>query len=186
MAVAAARDGDAASLPLAMPGQFELTPAQQALLDQADRYARAELYPLGQRMDAEEWWPAEAFPKLGQLGYFGLTVPGAGSDALGGVALLRGSEIVPRRHEALARLAMDVPVVACQHVAGQDRLADDEEAELAIDAVDGTAVVEFRQIVFPPGVAQAPRRTFQAVAQHGALAAIGTDPPEDGREAVRA
>jgi isovaleryl-CoA dehydrogenase len=57
---------------------------EQELLDQADRFARAELYPLSQRMDNEEWWPDEAFPKIGATGYFGIPVPeqygGAGMD----------------------------------------------------------------------------------------------------------
>ena len=26
-------------------------------------------------MDAEEWWPEEIFPQLGDAGYFGITVP---------------------------------------------------------------------------------------------------------------
>ena len=63
---------------------FDLTPDQQATLDGADEYARLELYPLAARMDAEEWWPAEAFAKLGRNGYLGATVPeaygGAGAD----------------------------------------------------------------------------------------------------------
>ena len=44
---------------------FDLSPEQQATLDGADEYARLELYPLAARMDAEEWWPAEAFAQLG-------------------------------------------------------------------------------------------------------------------------
>ena len=63
---------------------FDLSPDQQATLDGADEYARLELYPLAARMDAEEWWPAEAFAKLGRNGYLGATVPeaygGAGAD----------------------------------------------------------------------------------------------------------
>ncbi|TJY64882.1 isovaleryl-CoA dehydrogenase [Sinimarinibacterium sp. CAU 1509] len=54
------------------------------ILAQADRFAQAELYPLAQRMDDEEWWPTEAFPKIGETGYFGVTAPeaygGAGMD----------------------------------------------------------------------------------------------------------
>ncbi len=50
------------------------------VLAQADRFARAELYPLARRMDDEEWWPTEAFPKIGANGYFGITAP----EALGG------------------------------------------------------------------------------------------------------
>jgi isovaleryl-CoA dehydrogenase len=71
--------------PTAPPApSFELSPDQQATLDGADEYARLELYPLAARMDAEEWWPAEAFAKLGRNGYLGATVPqaygGAGAD----------------------------------------------------------------------------------------------------------
>ena len=57
---------------------------EQAMLDQADRFARQELYPLSQRMDNEEWWPDQAFALIGKTGYFGITVPesygGAGLD----------------------------------------------------------------------------------------------------------
>jgi isovaleryl-CoA dehydrogenase len=54
------------------------------MLGQADRFARAELYPLAQRMDDDEWWPPEAFAAIGANGYFGITAPetlgGAGAD----------------------------------------------------------------------------------------------------------
>src|SRR3546814_4934296 len=40
------------------------------ILGNADRFAQAELYPLAQRMDDEEWWPTEIFPKIGATGYF--------------------------------------------------------------------------------------------------------------------
>ncbi len=54
------------------------------ILAQADRFAQAELYPLAQRMDDEEWWPPAVFPKIGETGYFGVTAPeaygGAGMD----------------------------------------------------------------------------------------------------------
>ncbi|MEX2482227.1 MAG: acyl-CoA dehydrogenase family protein [Gammaproteobacteria bacterium] len=54
---------------------FTLNTDQQAMLDEADRFARHELYPLAQRMDDEEWWPEDAFRQIGEAGYFGLTVP---------------------------------------------------------------------------------------------------------------
>lgn len=54
------------------------------ILSNADRFAQAEMYPLAQRMDDEEWWPTEIFPKIGATGYFGVTAPeaygGAGMD----------------------------------------------------------------------------------------------------------
>lgn len=63
---------------------FALSAEQQAALESADAYARRELYPLAARMDAEEWWPAEAFARLGTQGYLGVTVPaqygGGGAD----------------------------------------------------------------------------------------------------------
>ncbi|WP_051362232.1 acyl-CoA dehydrogenase family protein [Solimonas soli] len=53
------------------------------ILNNADRFAQAELYPLAQRMDDEEWWPADIFPKIGATGYFGVTAP----EAYGGCGL---------------------------------------------------------------------------------------------------
>jgi isovaleryl-CoA dehydrogenase len=57
---------------------------EQGMLDDADRFARQELYPLSQRMDNEEWWPENAFSVIGKTGYFGIATPesygGAGLD----------------------------------------------------------------------------------------------------------
>jgi isovaleryl-CoA dehydrogenase len=65
---------------------FRLTPEQDEILDQADRFAKEEFWPLQQKMDDEEWWPPEAMPALARMGFLGVTVPpelgGAGSDFL--------------------------------------------------------------------------------------------------------
>ncbi len=53
------------------------------MLSQADRFAKAELYPLSQRMDDEEWWPPAILPKIGANGYCGITAP----ESLGGAGL---------------------------------------------------------------------------------------------------
>ena len=56
------------------------------ILHQANRFAEKELYPLAQRMDDEEWWPDEAFPRIGENGFMGVTAPpefgGAGMDIM--------------------------------------------------------------------------------------------------------
>ena len=66
--------------------QFSLNADQQNILEHADRFARERLYPLAEKMDAEEWWPGEIFPELGRLGMLGTTVDpkygGAGLDLL--------------------------------------------------------------------------------------------------------
>lgn len=76
------------------PAGFGLDEEQTAILDQADRYARSELYGLSQKMDDEEWWPDAAFRKIGTDGYFGATIPeeygGAGLDLLGAGLVLQG------------------------------------------------------------------------------------------------
>jgi isovaleryl-CoA dehydrogenase len=73
---------------------FALDEEQQAVLDQADRYGRNELYPLAERMDREEWWPSEAFRKIGDSGFFGATIPeefgGAGMDLISAGLVLQG------------------------------------------------------------------------------------------------
>ncbi|GAC1633553.1 MAG: isovaleryl-CoA dehydrogenase [Nevskia sp.] len=71
-----------------------LSDAEQQLLDQADHFGRRELYPLARRMDDEEWWPAEIFPKIGATGYFGITAPeqygGVGLDIFSAGLILQG------------------------------------------------------------------------------------------------
>jgi len=54
---------------------FALTEAQQAVLHEADRFAAAELHPLQQRMDNEEWWPPHVMPRLAEMGFLGVTAP---------------------------------------------------------------------------------------------------------------
>ena len=65
---------------------YELSAEQIELRDQAAKYFVAELRPLQQRMDDEDWWPDEAFRGLGDMGYLGQTIPeeygGAGLDYL--------------------------------------------------------------------------------------------------------
>ena len=76
------------------PESFELDAEQHAILDHADRFARNELYGYSQRMDDEEWWPEDAFPKIGENGFFGATIDpeygGAGMDLLNAGLVLQG------------------------------------------------------------------------------------------------
>ncbi|HEU0196787.1 MAG TPA: acyl-CoA dehydrogenase family protein [Nevskiaceae bacterium] len=57
-----------------------LSAEEAEILEAADSFAQGELYPLARRMDDEEWWPKEAFPKIGEAGFFGITAP----ESLGG------------------------------------------------------------------------------------------------------
>jgi len=52
-----------------------LSADEMEILAQADHFAQKEMYPLAPRMDDEEWWPTEIFPKIGATGYFGITAP---------------------------------------------------------------------------------------------------------------
>lgn len=69
--------------PTVMQAFTGLSHDEMEILGNADRFAQAELYPLAQRMDDEEWWPDQAFPKIGATGYFGVTAP----EAYGGSGL---------------------------------------------------------------------------------------------------
>jgi isovaleryl-CoA dehydrogenase len=70
--------------PSVMQAFSGLSSDEMEILTQADHFAQNEMYPLAQRMDDDEWWPAEIFPKIGATGYFGITAPeaygGSGSD----------------------------------------------------------------------------------------------------------
>ena len=63
---------------------FRLSAEQAEILEQADAFARHELWPLQKKMDDEEWWPPQLMPALGKMGFLGVTVGpeygGAGSD----------------------------------------------------------------------------------------------------------
>jgi len=65
---------------------YELTPDQIEIRDQARKFFMNEIHPLQARMDDEDWWPESVMPALGKMGYLGVTVPpehgGAGLDYL--------------------------------------------------------------------------------------------------------
>ena len=73
---------------------WTLSPERQEILDHADRFARNELYPLQQRMDDEEWWPPQVMPRLGEMGFLGVTAPaelgGAESDLFASGLIAQG------------------------------------------------------------------------------------------------
>lgn len=82
---------------------WKLDAAQQEILDAADKFARRELAPLSARMDAEEWWPAEAMSKIAAAGFLGITIPpelgGVGSDLFASGLILQA---FARHNHALA------------------------------------------------------------------------------------
>jgi len=55
--------------------QFGLTKEQVEICTLASEYFEATLYPLQQRMDDEEWWPADVFREVASMGYLGITIP---------------------------------------------------------------------------------------------------------------
>jgi isovaleryl-CoA dehydrogenase len=79
---------------MATASHFGLTPEQEATLELADKFGRNELAPLARRMDDEEWWPPEVFPKLGRAGLLGVTIPaaegGPGLDVFASALILQG------------------------------------------------------------------------------------------------
>jgi isovaleryl-CoA dehydrogenase len=77
-------DSTSSDRPSVLQAFSGLSHDEMEILAQADRFGQNELYPLAQRMDDEEWWPADIFPKIGETGYFGITAPeqygGSGMD----------------------------------------------------------------------------------------------------------
>ncbi len=54
--------------------QFSLNEDQRALFELADKFGKEQLLPLAAKMDNEEWWPDDLMPKLGVLGFLGITI----------------------------------------------------------------------------------------------------------------
>jgi isovaleryl-CoA dehydrogenase len=73
---------------------FGLGDDHREILEQVDRFAKANFWELQERMDNDEWWPEDAFPKLGGTGFLGATVPpelgGAGLDFAASGLVLQG------------------------------------------------------------------------------------------------
>jgi isovaleryl-CoA dehydrogenase len=47
----------------------------KSLVDHASHYFLDMLHPLQQRMDDQDWFPSDQFRALGEMGFFGITVP---------------------------------------------------------------------------------------------------------------
>ena len=71
---------------------FELTPEQREIQALAREFTRAEIEPHAADWDREQRFPAELYPKLGELGLLGVCVPeeygGAGADFVAYVLVL--------------------------------------------------------------------------------------------------
>ncbi|ROH86743.1 isovaleryl-CoA dehydrogenase [Stagnimonas aquatica] len=116
-----------------------LSTDEMEVLNQADHFAQNEMYPLAQKMDDEEWWPKEIFPKIGATGYFGITAPeqygGSGLDVFTSGLILQA---FGRWNHALA-LAWVAHENLCLH--NILRNANDEQKKKYVPGlVKGTAI----------------------------------------------
>ena len=62
---------------------FDLTESAQMIRDAAARFADDKIAPLAARIDAEDWFPRELWPAMGELGLHGITV----EEEFGGLGL---------------------------------------------------------------------------------------------------
>src|SRR5437773_6425709 len=79
---------------------LELTPEPQLIRDTARDFALRELEPHAQEWDEEHIFPRDAFNKMAQLGFAGMTVPeeygGVGADTLSYILMLEEiNRVVP-------------------------------------------------------------------------------------------
>jgi len=120
-----AESSNAADRPSVLQAFSGLSHDEMEILSQADRFGQNELYPLAQRMDDEEWWPTEIFPKIGATGYFGVTAPeqygGSGMDVFTSGLILQGFS---RWNHALA-----LAWVAHENLCMNNILANGNEAQ---------------------------------------------------------
>ena len=54
--------------------QFQLSPEQDEIINQFERFGREELLPLQEKMDLEDWWPEDMFERFANIGALGTTV----------------------------------------------------------------------------------------------------------------
>jgi len=61
---------------------MRLSEDQILIRDTVARFTQKEVAPIAEKMDREDYWPEDMFPKLGELGVLGITVP----EKYGGIA----------------------------------------------------------------------------------------------------
>jgi len=91
---------------------MEIPEEHRMIVETVRKFTEKEIVPLADKMDRENYWPGDLFPRLGELGVLGPTVPeqygGIGSDPLAQVLiteeLAKGSAAVAVSHGAHSNL----------------------------------------------------------------------------------
>src|SRR5882724_10463837 len=118
---------------------FDLTQTQALIRDTARKFAREVVAPQARKLDREELFPRDVYPKLGELGLLGVNIPEEYGGAAAGVVSYALAMIEVSAACASTAVGMAVTNMAAELINGYGTEAQKKKHVLAL--ASGSACV---------------------------------------------